>query len=94
MAIYRPATTGLPMTVWVLPRGRVKVNTTSGPRMDLDNAAVMIATRPTPMLIEGALSRADQAIVAKWIAVNRDALESYWRGDIDTAEFVMRLVKI
>jgi len=93
MANFHPATTGLPMTVWVLPGGRVKVNATRGQR-DLGNAAVMVATRPTPMLIEGALSPADQAIVAKWIAANTDALKGYWRGEIDTAEFVTRLVKI
>jgi hypothetical protein len=99
MANLYPATTGLPMTVWVSPRGhaqhdaRVKVNTTHGRRMDLDNAAVM-GVRPVPRLIEGELSSADQTATAKWITANTDALIDYWNGKIDTAEFIVRLVKV
>jgi hypothetical protein len=46
-----PRTTGLPMTVWVGPRGnarhdvRVKVNMTHGNQMNVDNTAV-VAVRP------------------------------------------------
>jgi len=99
MANLHPSTTGLPMTVWVSPRGharrtaRVKVNSTHGRRMNLDNAAVM-AIRPAPRLIEGELSPVDQAAAAKWITANADALMEYWNGDIDTAELIGRLVKI
>lgn len=94
-----PATTGLPMTVWVSPRGharhaaRVKVNATHGRRMDLDNAPVM-AIRPAPRLIEGELAADDQAAATQWIAANADALIDYWDGKIDTAEFIGRLVKV
>ena len=99
MANLYPATTGLPMTVWVSPRGharhdaRVKVNRTPGPRMGLDNAAVM-AVRPVPRLIEGNLSATDQAAVAAWITANADALIDFWNGMIDTAGFITRLVKV
>lgn len=99
MANLYPATTGLPMTVWVSPRGharhdaRVKVNTTHGPRMDLDNAAIM-AIRPVPRLVEGDLSSVDQAVVARWIAANVEALIDYWDGKIDTVELGSRLVKV
>jgi hypothetical protein len=99
MANLYPRTTGLPMTVWVSPKGharhdaRVKVNTTHGQRMDLDNAAV-VAIRPTPRLIEGALSPSDQTAVAEWVTHNRDALIDFWDGTIDTAELIGRLVKV
>ena len=99
MANLHPATTGLPMTVWVSPRGharhdvRVQVNTTHGRRMDLDDAAVM-GVRPTPRLIEGELSAADQAAVSTWITANADVLIDYWDGKIDTAELSGRLVKV
>ena len=51
MANLFPATTGLPMTVWVSPRGnarhdvRVKVNMTHGNQMNAANTAV-VAVRP------------------------------------------------
>jgi hypothetical protein len=46
MANLFPRTTGLPMTVWVGPRGnarhdvRIKVNLTHGNQMNIDNTAV------------------------------------------------------
>lgn len=57
--LYR-RTTGLPVTVWVSPRGharhdvRVKVSTIPGDRMDIDNTAV-VAVRPAPHLLHGEL---------------------------------------
>jgi len=99
MANLYPATTGLPMTVWVSPRGharhdaRVKVNISHGKRMDIDQTAV-VAIRPTPRLVEGSLSSADLAAVSEWIRRNEAALIDFWDGAIDTAELVGRLVKV
>jgi len=99
MANLYPATTGLPMTVWVSPRGhaqhdaRVKVNNTHGNRMDVENAAVM-AIRPVPRLIAGSLAVADQGLVTNWIMANRAALLDYWDGRIDTAALIGRLAKV
>ena len=53
MANLYPSTTGLPMTVWVGPRGsahhdvRVRVNMTSGDQIDIVDTAVVVV-RPTP----------------------------------------------
>jgi hypothetical protein len=61
MANLFPATTGLPMTVWVGPRGgarhdvRVKVSITHGNTMDISNTAV-VGIRPAPRLIPGSRS--------------------------------------
>jgi len=99
MANLYPATTGLPMTVWVSPRGharhaaRVKVNASHGKRMDLDQAAVVVI-RPVPKLIEGSLTATDLAAVSEWIGCNDAALIDYWDGSIDTAEFIARLIKV
>jgi hypothetical protein len=55
MANLFPRTTGLPMTVWVSPRGnarhdvRVKVNITHGNQMTVSNTAWGV--RPAPHLI-------------------------------------------
>jgi hypothetical protein len=63
MANLYPSTTGLPMTVWVSPRGnahhdvRVRVNITNGDQIDIANTAIVVV-RPTPCVIAGQLSPA------------------------------------
>jgi hypothetical protein len=55
MANLYPRETGLPMTVWINPRGRaqhdvrIKVHTTHGNRMIIANTAV-VAVRPTALV--------------------------------------------
>ena len=96
MANLYPRTTGLPMTVWVSPRGnarhdvRVKVNTAHGNQMTLDNAAV-VGVRPAPHLVAGRLSAADQQAVFTWITLNAPIIIAYWDGTIDTAELIQNL---
>ena len=96
MANLYPETTGLPMTVWVSPRGnarhdvQVKVNMTHGPQMNIAKTAV-VAVRPAPRIISGRLSGADTRAVAEWITLNADTLVAYWEGRIDTAKMVQAL---
>ncbi len=91
MANLYPRTTGLPMTVWVGPRGnarhdvRVKINMTHGNQMNIDNTAVM-GVRPSPHLIAGQLSSDDERAVAAWVTLNEAAIIAYWDGDIDTVQ--------
>lgn len=91
MANLYPRTTGLPMTVWVSPRGnarhdvRIKVNMTHGNQMTVDNTAV-VAVRPVPHLIAGRLSVDDQRAVFDWIALNATAIINYWDGALDTVQ--------
>jgi len=96
MANLYPSTTGLPMTVWVSPRGnahydlRVRVNMTNGDQMDIPDTAVVVV-RPTPSVIAGELSPAGAQVVFRWISLNTDALVAYWAGQIDTAGLCQRL---
>ena len=96
MANLFPRTTGLPMTVWVSPRGnarhdlRIKVHTTHGNQMNPANTAV-VGVRPAPHLIAGQLSPDDQRAVFQWASINADALIAYWDGQIDTIELGIRL---
>ena len=96
MANLYPDTTGLPMTVWISPRGnarhdvRVKVNMTHGNQMSIANTAV-VGVRPTPRVISGRLSPGDAQAVFGWIALNTDALVAYWEGRIDTARAIQAL---
>jgi hypothetical protein len=91
MANLFPRTTGLPMTVWVSPRGnarhdvRVKVNMTHGNQMNIANTAV-VGVRPAPHLVAGQLAPEDERAVFEWVALNTAALVSYWRGQIDTIQ--------
>jgi hypothetical protein len=96
MANLFPVTTGLPMTVWVSPRGnarhdvRVKVHMTHGNQMNPANTAV-VAVRPSPRVVAGRLSPDDERGVFRWVALNEAALVSYWDGKIDTIQLGHRL---
>jgi hypothetical protein len=96
MANLYPRTTGLPMTVWVSPRGnarhdvRLKVNMAHGDHMTVDNTAV-VAVRPSPHVIAGRLSSNDERAVADWIALNVAAIVAYWDGNIDTVQLSQAL---
>jgi|SRR5580692_5813067 hypothetical protein len=98
MANLFPRTTGLPLTVWVTPRGRarhdarIKVSLTPG-KMDIGHVAV-VGIRPIPSLIEGNLAPADLEPVARWIRLNEVALIDFWNETIDSVELAGRLKKI
>src|ERR1700745_1603716 len=91
MANLFPRTTGLPMTVWVSPRGnarhdvRVKGNIAHGDQMNIANTAV-VGVRSVPHVIAGHLSSDDERAVFEWISLNTAALVAYWDGRIDTIE--------
>ena len=99
MANLFPRTTGLPMTVWVSPRGnarhdvRVKINMTHGDQMNIANTAV-VGVRPNPHVIAGRLSPDDQRAVFEWVLLNSAALLAYWEGRIDTIELGQQLKRI
>jgi hypothetical protein len=91
-----PRRTGLPMTVWVSPRGharhaaRIKVNMRHGERMTIGNTAV-VRLRPVPTVIAGKLSASDRVLIFTWIAVNEAALIDHWNGVIDGGDLIERL---
>src|SRR5437016_1493751 len=99
MANLFPRTTGLPMTVWVSPRGnarhdvRVKVNMTHGNQMTISYTAV-VGVLPTPHVITGQFSSSDEQAVFEWAALNADALVEYWEGRIDTIQLGQALKQL
>ncbi len=98
MANLFPRTTGLPMTVWVSPRGgarhdaRIKVSLTPG-KMDITNTAV-VAIRPHPNLVAGDLSTEDFDAVSQWVTANQTALLDFWDERIDSVELGSRLIRL
>jgi hypothetical protein len=99
MANLYPEDTGLPMTVWVSPKGsarhdaRVKVSMVHGNRMTLDNLAI-VAIRPEPKVLHGSLTAKDERLVAKWIGQNEKTLIAYWEGEIGTRAMTGALVDV
>lgn len=99
MANLFPRTTGLPMTVWVSPRGnarhdvRVKVNMTHGNQVTISNPA-LVRVRPTLQVIMGQLSSNDEQAVFEWVSLNADALVEYWEGRIDTIQLGQTLKRL
>jgi hypothetical protein len=91
MANLFPRTTGLPMTVWVSPRGsarhdvRIKVNLAHGNQMNATNIAV-VGVRPSPRMIAGQLSPDDERAVFQWVGLNAAALVAYRDDQIDTVQ--------
>ena len=91
MANLFPRTTGLPMTVWVSPRGnarhdvRVKVNTTHGNQMSIANTAV-VSVRPAPRVVAGRFSPDDERAVFEWVSLNTAALIAYLEGQVHTIQ--------
>lgn len=96
MTNLSPRMTGLPMAVWVSPRGnarhdvRIKVNTTHGNRMTIEDTAV-VAVRPAPRVVAGRLAPEDRRLVADWLRLNYEAIIGYWENEIDTGQFLEQL---
>jgi hypothetical protein len=96
MTNLSPRMTGLPMSVWVSPRGnarhdvRIKVNMSHGSQMTIDNTAV-IAVRPAPRVVAGHLSSGDRRAVTEWIRLNYEAIIAYWDEQLDTGQLIDRL---
>ncbi|HEY3845964.1 MAG TPA: hypothetical protein VGL95_02480 [Acetobacteraceae bacterium] len=91
-----PEDTGLPVTVWVSPRGRarhaaaIKVCRGLGNRMVPSNAAV-VAIEQEPGLVAGRLQAEYLRPVMHWVAFNHDALLPYGNGEIGTGALIHRL---
>jgi len=96
MTNLSPRMTGLPMAVWVSPRGnarhdvRIKVNTTHGNRTTIEDTSV-VAVRPAPRVVAGELTPEDRRLVADWVRLNLEAIIGYWENEVDTGQFLERL---
>jgi len=101
MANIYPADSGLPMTVWVGPRGdppprhdvRIKVSMAHGNRMSISNTAV-VAVRPVPRLVTGQLSAADLRLVSDWIHLNEAAIVAHWEGRSSAIQFAQQMKRL
>jgi len=94
-----PASTGLPMVIWVGPSYgaqhdvRIKAMMAHGTRMDPHNLAV-VALRPTVRVVAGNLSSADLRAIAQWAALNEAAILDHWNGLTDGVQLGQQLLRL
>ena len=100
MVNLRGRTSGLPMNVWIGPRGRarhaarIKVQMDHREHFDVDNLAVVSVEDDPPQVIEGSLSTADLDLVRRYIALNKQAILEHWHEQTDGAEVIRALKRL
>src|SRR3954469_22012947 len=84
MVNMRGRSTGLPMNIWIGPRGharhaaRIKVQQDHSERFDIDNLAVVSIEDEPPRVVAGHLDADDLGQVRRYIALNRAAILEHW----------------
>jgi hypothetical protein len=95
MINLRGRSTGLPMNIWIGPRGharhaaRIKVQMDHRAQFDLGQLAV-IGIDPIE-LIEGRLSTDDLVLIRRYVTLNRQAILDHWRETTDGVELARAL---
>lgn len=97
MVNLRGRSTGLPMNIWIGPRGRarhasrIKVQMDHREQFDLEKLAVVSVETDPPRIVEGWLSAADLDLVRHYIMLNRAAILAHWREATDGVELIKAL---
>jgi hypothetical protein len=100
MVNVRGRSSGLPMNVWIGPRGharhaaRIKVQMDHREQFDVDNLAVIGVVDDPPEVKEGRLDAADLELVRRYIALNRAAILDHWREQTDGVELSRALQRL
>jgi hypothetical protein len=98
MVNLRSRSTGLPMNIWIGPRGharhaaRIKVQMDHRTKFDLNRLAV-IGIDPIE-LIEGRLSTDDLVMIGRYITLNRQAILDHWNEKTDGVELARALIPL
>ena len=100
MVNVRGRSSGLPMNVWVGPRGharhaaRIKVQADHRERFDIDRLAVVSVEDDPPEVKEGSLGAEDLEQVRRWIVLNRQAILDHWDERTDGVELARALMPL
>lgn len=87
--------TGLTQVIWLQRsngRDNLVIEVTPGGRYDPDNVTVL-ALEPMILQIAGGLHARDFERVAAWANANRDLIDEFWEGSIDSFEEITSRVK-
>ena len=99
MVNLRSRSSGLPMNIWLGPRGRarhgpgIKVQMDHRAAFDLDHLAV-VSVEDTPRVAAGHLTQPDLDLIRRYMALNRRAILDHWNGETDGLELAVALVKL
>jgi hypothetical protein len=100
MVNVRSRSSGLPMNVWIGPRGHarhaahIKVQMDHGPQFDVDNLAVVSVEDDPPQIIEGSLGAADLNRIRRYIELNKQAIMEHWQEKTDGIELSRALKRL
>jgi hypothetical protein len=100
MVNVRGRSSGLPMNIWIGPRGharhaaRVKVQMDHRAQFDIDRLAVVSVEDDPPQVMEGSLAAADLALVRRYISRNKQAILDHWREKTDGIELSRALERL
>ncbi len=92
MVNVRGRSSGLPMNIWIGPRGRarhaacIEVQMDRRQQFDIGQLAVVSVEDDLPQVIEGHLDPADLDLVRRYIALNKGALLDHWQERTDGVE--------
>ena len=87
--------TGLTQVIWLQRangRDNLVIEVTPGGRYDPENVTVL-ALEPMILQIAGGLNARDFERVAAWANANRDLIDDFWDGGLDSLEEITSLVK-
>lgn len=102
MANLFPATTGLPVTIWVSSEGSNGRQFPQGPGIKVGNSpesidigvSVSVSIAMKPVIHDGRLPKVVYDAVKKFIRKNMECLLDYWYGKIDTKQLLERIKKV
>jgi hypothetical protein len=100
MVNVRGRSSGLPLNIWIGPRGRarhaarIKAQMNHRAQFDLDQLAVVSVEDDPPQVIEGSLSAEDLDLVRRYIVLNRQAILDHWREKTDGVELSRALRRL
>jgi hypothetical protein len=91
MVNVRGRSSGLPMNIWIGPRGharhaaRIEVQMDHRQQFDIQLAVVSVEDDP-PQIVEGRVDAADLDLVRRYIAFNKSAILDHWHEKTDGVE--------
>lgn len=97
VTVLRPRRTGLPLTLYVSPKGNAEhtpfirvSNTYSDRASDKDWFVVTIEDHPCVSGEHSGITDPDVQAVTKWVQINKDELLRIWDDDVDLFDAVLQ----
>jgi hypothetical protein len=95
MISLRSNLTGLPQVVWLRRADgdrHIVIGATPGAHLDTDRLTIL-TVEPIVMQVSGGVPEPVFERVSAWVMANRDLIDDFWDGRIDTADEVFRRVR-